>query len=252
MPNFVHGGKLGDMVFAIPAINALGGGTLYTKNKYNIFLGPLFVGHTLVSDMDVYNYPPRPGKKSLAKVLEPLVFWSESHQREIINLDLYKDTRRHYIYSAEWVCTLVSKLPGFVQQDLEKPWLLDIPKKEIAKLVMTWTPYQHDKEEIDYNILSDYMKDLIFLGSPKDYWWFSQKFSFRPELITANNGLEVASIIAGSKLYIGNQGFCWSVAEAMKHPRVLEISYVVPMAGPVGPNAWTILTREIVEEKLYG
>ena len=52
------------------------------------------------------------------------------------------------------------------------------------------------------------------------------------------NFLELASVIAGSKLFIGNQSFPFSLAEALKVRRVLEVFYQCPNVLVEGANGY--------------
>ena len=53
-----------------------------------------------------------------------------------------------------------------------------------------------------------------------------------------DNFLSLASTIAGAKLFIGNQSFPYSLAEAIKVPRILESYYLSPNVIPEGENAY--------------
>jgi SAM-dependent methyltransferase len=76
----------------------------------------------------------------------------------------------------------------------------------------------------------------IFVGLPSEHEAFVKEFGpvpFRP----TKNFLELARLIAGCELYIGNQSAPYAIAEAMKHNAVLEV-------WPEGPNC--IFYRENV------
>jgi hypothetical protein len=58
--------------------------------------------------------------------------------------------------------------------------------------------------------------------------------------------------IRGSKLFVGNQSFPYSLAEAMKHPRVLEVCPICPNCCPQGPNGYAGLTKDVLDHYLEG
>ena len=60
----------------------------------------------------------------------------------------------------------------------------------------------------------------------------------------------MTQIIAGSKLFVGNQSFAFSVAEGLKHPRVLEVYYQANNCQPHGNDGYTYLTKELIERYL--
>jgi len=48
----------------------------------------------------------------------------------------------------------------------------------------------------------------------------------------------MAQVIASCKLFIGNQSFPYSIAEALKTKRLLEVYYQAPNVIPNGPNGY--------------
>jgi ADP-heptose:LPS heptosyltransferase len=50
--------------------------------------------------------------------------------------------------------------------------------------------------------------------------------------------LEMASVIAGAKLFIGNQSFPFSLAEALKANRLLEVYFECPNVTVYGENGF--------------
>ena len=66
--------------------------------------------------------------------------------------------------------------------------------------------------------------------------------------IQVNDFLELAGIIAGCKLFIGNQSFPFSIAEGLKVPRILEVYYKAANVIPEGENAHDFYFQEHLEE----
>ena len=62
--------------------------------------------------------------------------------------------------------------------------------------------------------------------------------------------LETAQIIKGSKLFIGNQSVCFSIAEAMKHPRILEVFHKNSNCMPSGADGYVHLDNNLLETYL--
>jgi hypothetical protein len=63
---------------------------------------------------------------------------------------------------------------------------------------------------------------------------------------------ELAQLIAGSKLFIGNQSFPFALAEAMKCPRVLEVCPICPNCIPQSDNGYVRLTEGLLRHYLLG
>ena len=49
-----------------------------------------------------------------------------------------------------------------------------------------------------------------------------------------NNALEMARVMGASKLFVGNQSFCFAIAEGMKINRALEYFAPIPVVIPIG------------------
>ncbi|RYE27215.1 MAG: hypothetical protein EOP45_01925 [Sphingobacteriaceae bacterium] len=76
----------------------------------------------------------------------------------------------------------------------------------------------------------------IFIGVKSEYEDM-QKAIPNLKTIQVKNFLELAQIIAGCKVFIGNQSFPYSVAEGLKVPRILEAYYHLAHVIPEGENA---------------
>ena len=76
------------------------------------------------------------------------------------------------------------------------------------------------------------------------------QIKFRP----VNDFLEMASIISGCRLFVGNQSFPFALAEALKANRLLEVSVVCPDVCVSGENGQQFYFQEHFEylvKKLY-
>ncbi len=85
-------------------------------------------------------------------------------------------------------------------------------------------------------IVRHYSHRLLFVGLPHEWREFCAHFGyvdFRP----TSNLLEVAALIAGSDLFIGNQSCAYAVAEGLKHRTIQETSLTHPDCIFKRPNA---------------
>lgn len=76
-------------------------------------------------------------------------------------------------------------------------------------------------------IVNFYGDRLIFVGLPHEYRDFCGEFGM-VEFRRTSNMLEVAELIAGSLLFIGNQSSANAVAEGLKHNLIQETSLQIP------------------------
>jgi hypothetical protein len=56
--------------------------------------------------------------------------------------------------------------------------------------------------------------------------------------------LELAQLLAGARFFCGNQGFIYTLAEAMKTPRLLGTNTVAPNNIPTGPSCYEALFQK--------
>jgi hypothetical protein len=62
----------------------------------------------------------------------------------------------------------------------------------------------------------------------------------------------LASVILGSKVFVGNQSFAFSLAEATKHPRILEVLLQDSNCMPQSENGFTRLTQNVLRHFVFG
>lgn len=90
-------------------------------------------------------------------------------------------------------------------------------------------------------IVNHYGDRLVFVGTPDEHARFVDAFGPVDYRRTANM-LEVAQIIAGSDLFIGNQSCCNALAEGLKHNLIQETSGSLPDCVWCRSNAQYVAT----------
>ena len=119
---------------------------------------------------------------------------------------------------------------GFIQTlpDLSKAWLVAEPdKKWEGRIIVNRSPRYNNPQFPWHKIVKHYGSRLVFVGLAEEHQNFVRSFGqvqYRPTL----NLLEIAQMIAASSLFIGNQSACMTIAEGLKHPRILEGSLHIP------------------------
>lgn len=119
------------------------------------------------------------------------------------------------------------------EADLTQPWIKPsaILPQYANKIVMVHS-HRYHSPLINYMFMQKYQNDIIFLGVKKEHEDFCNKY-FDVEFKAVDDFLDMANIIASGKLFVGNQTFGYSLAEAMKVNRLLEAS---PQAHNVHPH----------------
>jgi len=225
MNTFKHRGALGDIIYALPTIHALDGGILYiTKIHQYEFLKRLL---DLQENIEI-----KGGK------VKGIIY--DMNQYRVIDKEAEKNKEVKHL--------AVCHAEVFnVKCNLIDSWIKVSPKYK-ADIVVSRSTRYHDVEGIDWEMLNGY--NVLFLGFENDYKEFIKKSKFYPDYIKCKDALEMAQIIAGSKLFIANQTLSFALAEAMKHPRVLEVCYRKNNCQPYGSNGYTYLTKELIERYL--
>lgn len=137
--------------------------------------------------------------------------------------------------------------------DLSKRWVSasGMYSKKIQqivrdKLVINRTKRYHNPY-IHYYFLRQYEGNVVFVGLEKEHADFDEKWGLSTEYLPISDFVELAAAINQGKGFLGNQSFCWHLADAMKVPRVLEYCPQFPNCHPTGANGYAFLYQEALE-----
>ena len=204
--NFKHAGKMGDVIFSLPAISTLGGGSLYLLENPEVefftrnieILLPLLHKQDCITEVILGTSPKEPYT-----------------DLSIIFKD-YESIRGNLVDN----CLEKLSLPPFsVHQQF-----LKCGKKELSgiKVVVCVTPrYRTDVQWS--SVLEPHLASAIYLGTVSEYHRFKRDFSIDLPFYPTADLLEAAEIINGVELFIGNQGALHSIAEGLKKNIMLAI-----------------------------
>jgi hypothetical protein len=159
-----------------------------------------------------------------------------------ININLpFGDIRKWYGYAyPDMQVDIGSELFGL--EEVGGQWL---PEYRDAVVINRTTRYRNDV--INYGFLQRIKNPIYFVGALEEY---ADMLNWVPKAkyVKVKNFKELASVIASSKLFIGNQSFCFALAEAMKSPRVLEVSPKYPNVITAGPNGYDFMDNQCFEQ----
>lgn len=114
---------------------------------------------------------------------------------------------------------------GFIKMlpDVTNPWLTAKPDTRYKGRVIINRSFRYNNESFPWGEIVRHLgTQLLFIGLPEEHAKFQTQFG-RVEYYWPKDLLEVAQIIAGSDLFIGNQSSCMTIAEGLKHPRIQEV-----------------------------
>ena len=210
--SFKHSGDIGDLIYSLPVLRNFGGGTLY--------LNP----HGLST-----NKPD--GTKSgfnskLIEILKPLLMeqyyikdvvpWNDDKVDVDVDIDYFRSQGN----VSNNLCHKILNAFSVPFSETEIPWISCKPKK-IASCVVARSFRYRDKN-MDYSVILDEFKDdVVFVGLPDEHKDFQERFG-KIAFYQIENFLDLAQVINGSELFVGNQSSPMSIAIALHKPFVQE------------------------------
>jgi hypothetical protein len=204
---FLHSGDLGDAIYALPSVRALGGGEIYFDSR---------------------PWTRTRWGRSLLGVIAPLIdatgFASAHlHDGEWIDHDFstfrnggYKLGDTIYERQRRWVGA---------ERNLE-PWL-KADANSLARVVINrasrWEGWHFPWKEI----IDTFYEEIVFIGLPQEHVAFQKEFG--PVFyVPCHDLLEAAEIIAGAEVFIGNQSACNAIANGLGKKIILEVCNYAP------------------------
>ena len=232
--HFKHSGNCGDIIYAIPAMRAIAG-----KEKICLHLRidqpadyARHVRHPLGNVMLNRGMFERLGPLILS---QPEFGSYELYDGGPVDVDL--DKMREYPLLldrgniARWYFLVFP-----VNFDLNRAWLTVPPDTTVKDAIVIARSGRYRAPEVNYRFLKKY-PEVHFVGLEDEYDDMRRmlpRLKFRP----VKDFYEMASVIAGSRLFIGNQSFPFSIAEALKVNRLLEVHFECPNVTVYGDRGY--------------
>jgi len=248
--NFKASANIGDLIYTLPAIKAVCkdrnakarimcgldqpteyqmgphplGNLMFTRNSYAISR-PLIMEQPYIYDMEIWE-----------------------GQREVhFDIDSMRDDTKGlgmpHTEIRQW-CMM--KFPELAfGASIAEPWL-ERPQEGGQPYVVVNITQRYRTQSPDYSFLENCGLPIIFIGILDEYNLFIKQCRTAKYMKTKDY-LEVAKVISGSKLFIGNQSSCFAVAEGMAHPRLLEICHAATNVVPATPNGIPLVYATALE-----
>ena len=243
--NLVHSGHLGDLINSLPVIKEIS-----KKSECNLFINL----DKKLNKKDISEL--HPSKENFLTLnsfnkLNPLLKKQPYlHNIEIfknqsidIDLDFFRELPINFnIDSVRWYTHLTG-----INPDLSKPYLLKIKKNpKFKKSIIFMRSLRRQNNYIKFSFLKKY-KNLVFIGLHNEYLDLKKQIS-NLKFHECENFLEMAEIINSSKLFIGNLSFGYTIAEALKTPRLLESYLDFPLVYPNGSKGYEFYFQKHFEK----
>lgn len=232
--HFKHFGLIGDIIYSIPAMKVLAKGkeihlhlhidqpSLYKKSMRHYNQGKILTGKSV---------------EMIAPLLlsQPEIKCCDIYTNQQIDFDLDDFRKYPFDYNMGHICRWYFLTYG-ISADLSKAWLNVVPGKGFENEILIGRSFRYRAPGISYDFLNKY-SNIGFVGLQEEYEDMKRSIphiKYHP----VKDFLELAQIIAGCRFFIGNQSFPYSLAEALKVKRVLEVCFENPNVIPEGDDAY--------------
>jgi hypothetical protein len=244
-----HSGNIGDIIYALPTAYALAG-----DGKINMLLAinePMQHKHKYHPSGNVML------TKTAAEMLKPLLLYQDkiadcaiyNGEQLDYDLDVFRKQPIHFDKGniSRWYSYIFPVFP-----DSSQPWLKAPVDPFYNEYIVVERSHRYRSPNIDYAFLSKYSK-ILFVGVDNEYADMKANVP-AIEYKKVKDFQELATIINSCRFFIGNQSFPFSIAEALKTPRLLEVYYQCPNVVVEGKNGYDFYYQqqfETIVEQLY-
>jgi hypothetical protein len=229
---FKHSGDMGDVIFSLPVIRALGGGVLYLDPDGGL-------------SSPLVKWKGRQRTKLNAAIIDsaaPLLRMQPYIQEvrhwhgEPVDVDL-DQFRRHIRFNNLSDSHLAAL--GLPLTERDAPWLsVDAPARIADRpLALARNFRYHGNDDFWEGTLAEIKDRAFFVGHPKEHDVFVHAFGHDVPYVPTPDLLSLARVLAGCEQFIGNQGLPHAIAEAMKIKLINEYYRPYPSAVFKRPGA---------------
>jgi len=222
---FRHTGDIGDAIACLPVLRQLGGGEMVIANHPKHQESP---GYYLAIKGAKYE-----ALRPLLAAQSYIAAVRYDESVEGITHD-FADFRRHYAPTHSLAEAQARHL-GVSDLDLS-PWLVADPDPRSAGRVIVARSPRYQNPDFPWRSIAQSLRGLmLFVGFAEEHRDFQRTAGIPVEHMPITDFLDLARLIAGSRLFIGNQSSpCW-VAMGLGHPLLQETA---------GPNPDSIVPRD--------
>jgi len=228
----IHSGNAGDIIYSLNTVRELGA----EHFVINICSDPKFGGRnidfktarTLAPLLLVQPYIKR---VTIVSSNLPLEYLNEPIEGIEFNLDKFRlqDVLNHHLSISH------AKAFGLYLNLYEKWIFVDSDKQDRDYIVVSLTPrYRSLPKEFWLEALAG-LDNVIVLGIPEEFYCLS---GITADFMTCNDFLQMAKIIQGAKLFIGNANLPYAIAEGLKVQRIIEMNKEFQNAYPIGRSGY--------------
>lgn len=243
LATFKHSGNAGDTIYALPSLRVLAG---ESGAKLSLALNVPLRNRKLIHPLGGVQL-----NQKMYDMLEPLLSRQEYikelavHDGRSVDFDL--DVTRDAPFRTDrlGICRWYFYVFG-ITCDLSQPWLKVDPDPTFKDRIVVARSKRYRNLTFSYKFLQQYGAP-VFVGLADEYEDFRSQVP-QAEWVEVKDFHQLARVIAGSRLFIGNQSFPYAIAEGLKVPRVLELDPGMPNVVPAGEQGYDVLYQQRFEE----
>lgn len=201
---FFHSGDIGDIIASLPSVRAIGGG--------DFFIGDGFARESMRGNRFNAIKPLLEAQPYIRSVQ-----WSDACPNGAKDFSTF----RHDLIVGESLAHWQARHLG-VEISTE-PWLtVPVSDRSKGRAVIARSLRYHSRWHMWNTILKAH-PNALFVGLREEYMHLSSATQVKFEHAPTADLLELASIIAGCKIFIGNQSCPWWIAFALGVPTIQEV-----------------------------
>lgn len=205
-------GKLGDLIASLPTIRALGGGDLRFTIK--AFHRNLMDRATCDSVSLLLAGLPYIKSVGLWKG-EPIDYNLDIIVQRVV------ETIRRGPGGKQPLTDICLEAFGLPLHHRDEPWITGVPECVPRQDVLINRTARYRNDGFPWPAVLARYPQAVFVGFENEYDDFQSRFGPIPRVKT-DNVLELAMVVSGCRLFVGNQSLALWLAEAMKKPVVVE------------------------------
>ena len=249
----MHSGILGDLIYSIPTCKSLSKGENFTIH-FNMPQKRILFSNKAKDNITDF----RPYFLTIFEQLKPLFdyqnnmsllkYYPENYDK-CFDLDIWRDCMKHTNISIhDMIKNYQLVFPANI--DVTSPWLKAPKDEKYSNSIVCTRNERWMNKKISYDFLKNY-PEVYFIGLENEY-----KDLNVPEIkfLPVKDFLEAATIINSCKVFVSSQTFFFSLAEALKAPRVLEVCPKTPDVRPNGGICCECVYQDCLEyavKKIY-
>lgn len=266
----IHSGNAGDVVYSLPAVKQLGAEHFIMNVSNSPGFGARFLDEkTALSFISLLLEQPYIKRASIVFMNNPFPPYFKTENGILMVTPLPLEYMDGFLTEVDFILdkfrltdtnnnhlTLCYAQPFGININSTEKWLFADEKKEKERkeggketeaprrIVLALTPrYRSKNKDFWAAVLEGFNGNIIAAGLQNDFECVS---GITDNFITCADFLELANIINGADLFIGNPSLAYAIAEGLKVPRIVEIPDFPRNAYPLGEKG--IIAPESFEE----